>query len=71
MTTIGSKVGDLITALNARGLRVDKIFLSGGGGEAGDCRRMALEWIYSRVSNLVAGQPETPFTPDIWEELRP
>jgi len=69
---IGSKVTDLIYLLrNKRKLRIDKIFIGGGGNMEGNCRRMTLEWIKSFVLDLLEGRPERSFTADIWEELRP
>ena len=71
MTMIGSKASDLIRLLRHRGLGVDKVFISGGGNVAGDCRRMTLEWIESWVRDLITGSPERSLSSDVWEELRP
>jgi hypothetical protein len=72
MTMVGSKVADLIRLLRHRGLAVDKIFISGGGNVAGDCRRMTLEWMKNWVRDLLTGSlPERLLSLDAWEELRP
>lgn len=72
MTMVGTKVGDLIRLLRTkRKLRVDKIFISGGGNVDGDCRRMTLEWIKGWVEDLVEGRSERELSAAEWEELRP
>jgi hypothetical protein len=55
MTVIGKKVVDLIELLRTqRSLRVDKIFIGGGGNEEGYCRRNPLRW--SRVASKASRQ---------------
>jgi len=72
MTMIGAKVGDLIRLLrDQRKLRVDKIFIGGGGNVGGDCRKMTLEWIKGWVEDLIEGRPEREMLVAEWEELRP
>ena len=67
---VGTKVADLITHLRTRRqLRVDKIYIGGGGNTEGDCRCMTLAWIQGRVRDMVLGQPGEDL--DAWEELRP
>ncbi len=69
---IGSKVDELIYLLRKqRKLRIERIFIGGGGNAEGNCRMMTLEWIKSFVLDLLEGRPERTFTADMWEELRP
>ena len=77
MPMIGAKVADLKKQLkDQRNLRVDKMYLSGGGNEDGDCRKMTLAWIKGWVGKILAGEPmpklsQMPGFAGEWEEVRP
>jgi len=68
---VGAMADDLIKLIRSRELVVERVYISGGGNEAGDCRRMTLEWIKSWVTNLIAGRPDQSLDDaGVWEELR-
>lgn len=38
---------------NKRNLRIDELYIRGGGNEVGDCRKMSLQWIRGLVEEIV------------------
>jgi hypothetical protein len=65
---IGTKAYKMIMQLkNTRKLAVDKVFVSGGGNLAGQCREMSLRWIRQGVEQMVTTEKWVPGL--IWERV--
>jgi hypothetical protein len=53
MKMVGSKARETYTALKKR-IKVNEVYIGGGGGLEGDCRKMSLGWIRDCIRGEVA-----------------